>query len=130
MKAVLHLIRQSYTQTRKQPPELPSSPVLRMMGHYPVHTVESKRKLCVHCQANKTKTKSGWLVYTTYKCNACDVPLCTVERACFDNYHQELKKYYLDRNFKREEQSNSSDGTSKLFWPNNICEVAETSSNS
>ncbi|OWF43291.1 hypothetical protein KP79_PYT18759 [Mizuhopecten yessoensis] len=45
------------------------------------------RKLCVYCQLNKTKTKSGWLVYSRCKCEACDVALCKRERGCFKLYH-------------------------------------------
>ena len=47
----------------------------------------SCRKMCVFCQLNKTKTKSGWLVYSRCKCDVCDVALCKRERGCFQNYH-------------------------------------------
>ena len=55
--------------------------------HTIVRTAESKYKPCVFCQIQKRKTKKGWYIYTYYKCKACDIPLCTGQRNCFNEYH-------------------------------------------
>lgn len=57
--------------------------------HRLVH-LRGVRKMCVYCQLHKIKTKSGWWVYTRYKCDMCDAPLCTTtsERDCFELYHK------------------------------------------
>lgn len=62
---------------------------LGKLDHKIVHTEGSKYKPCVLCQINKVKTKSGWYVYTYYKCDVCDVPLCK-GRGCFYTYHQNI----------------------------------------
>ncbi|XP_022314258.2 uncharacterized protein LOC111118864 isoform X4 [Crassostrea virginica] len=62
---------------------------LQKLDHKIVHTDGSKYKPCVLCQINKVKTKSGWYVYTYYKCDVCDVPLCK-GRGCFYTYHQNI----------------------------------------
>lgn len=57
--------------------------------HRLVYTEGLKHKLCEFCQINKVKTKKGWYVYTTSKCQACDVPLCKLgQRNCFFEYHR------------------------------------------
>ncbi|XP_033752958.1 uncharacterized protein LOC117336493 isoform X8 [Pecten maximus] len=57
--------------------------------HHRLAHLQGLRKLCVYCQFNKIKTKSGWWIYTRYKCEGCEVPLCntTSERDCFMLYH-------------------------------------------
>ncbi|XP_060086276.1 uncharacterized protein LOC132565629 isoform X6 [Ylistrum balloti] len=57
--------------------------------HHRLAHLQGLRKLCVYCQFNKIKTKSGWWIYTRYKCDGCEVPLCntTSERDCFMLYH-------------------------------------------
>ncbi|XP_060086265.1 uncharacterized protein LOC132565628 isoform X8 [Ylistrum balloti] len=57
------------------------------LTHRMIHTEGKKLRLCVYCSLNKVKTKSGWYVYTTHKCEACDVPLCQ-SRNCFVTYHK------------------------------------------
>lgn len=61
-------------------------------GHIPVN-MQGVRKGCVYCQLTKSKTRSGYWVYTRYKCGECEVPLCmpTAERDCFQLYHKYLK---------------------------------------
>lgn len=58
-------------------------------SHRLVH-VEGVQKPCVYCRDNQNKTKSGWKVYTHYKCEACNVALCKprYDRLCFALYHQ------------------------------------------
>lgn len=67
------------------PPALNPSPNTK---HRLVHNEGYKYRLCVHCQFNKIKTKSGWRVYTHFKCEKCNVPLCTQKRDCFLLYHK------------------------------------------
>ncbi|XP_069132883.1 uncharacterized protein [Argopecten irradians] len=57
--------------------------------HHRLAHLQGVRKLCVYCQFNKIKTKSGWWIYTRYKCEGCEIPLCntTSERDCFILYH-------------------------------------------
>ena len=57
--------------------------------HRIIQTEGSKYKPCVLCQINKVKTKSGWYVYTYYRCEQCDVPLCK-GRGCFIQYHKTI----------------------------------------
>lgn len=71
------------------PPVTMSNADLQKLDHKIVHTDGSKYKPCVLCQINKVKTKSGWYVYTYYKCDVCDVPLCK-GRGCFYTYHQNI----------------------------------------
>lgn len=61
-------------------------------GHIPVN-MQGVRKGCVYCQLTKSKTRSGYWVYTRYRCGECEVPLCmpTAERDCFQLYHKYLK---------------------------------------
>ncbi|XP_063401551.1 uncharacterized protein LOC134685596 isoform X13 [Mytilus trossulus] len=61
-------------------------------GHIPVNMM-GVRKGCVYCQLTKSKTRSGYWVYTRYKCGECTVPLCmpSAERDCFQLYHRYLK---------------------------------------
>ncbi|KAJ8298938.1 hypothetical protein KUTeg_022998 [Tegillarca granosa] len=66
-------------------------------GHKLVLIDENKAKtckICVYCQTNKVRTKSGWYVYTSYRCEECDVPLChqKTQRDCFDLYHADISK--------------------------------------
>lgn len=63
---------------------------LNFGDHVPIHTDGVKRKTCIHCKMNKNKTKSGWKVQTTFQCKVCQVPLCSVERACFELYHRHV----------------------------------------
>lgn len=58
--------------------------------HRPIKTEGYKTKLCLLCQINKTRTKSGWLASSRYRCDTCNVPLCTGKRDCFTAYHQML----------------------------------------
>lgn len=61
-------------------------------GHVPVNMM-GVRKGCVYCQLTKSKTRSGYWVYTRYRCKECEVPLCmpSAERDCFQLYHKYLK---------------------------------------
>ncbi|XP_069132994.1 uncharacterized protein [Argopecten irradians] len=45
------------------------------------------KKPCVLCEVTKARTKSGWYIYSRYKCSQCDVALCTGSRGCFTTYH-------------------------------------------
>lgn len=63
---------------------------LQSLGHLVVPTFERKLRPCAFCTMCKIKTKSGWRVYTRYKCAGCDVPLCTKHRDCFLLYHTTL----------------------------------------
>ncbi|KAJ8298945.1 hypothetical protein KUTeg_023005 [Tegillarca granosa] len=58
--------------------------------HRLIH-VKGVRKPCVCCRLHKNRTKSGWFIYSFYKCVGCDVPLCdSRKRNCFDLYHKLL----------------------------------------
>lgn len=62
----------------------------QVLRHRPVKTEGYKTKLCAYCQLHRTKTASGWRVSTRYKCELCNVPLCTQNRDCFHAYHRYL----------------------------------------
>ncbi|XP_033752954.1 uncharacterized protein LOC117336493 isoform X4 [Pecten maximus] len=62
-----------------------------MLNHRAIHTPMMKNKPCAYCLMRQVRTKSGWYVYTTYKCEVCDVPLCTGQRNCFALYHMDNK---------------------------------------
>ncbi|XP_060086275.1 uncharacterized protein LOC132565629 isoform X5 [Ylistrum balloti] len=62
-----------------------------MLNHRAIHTPMMKNKPCAYCLMKQVRTKSGWYVYTTYKCEVCDVPLCTGQRNCFALYHMDNK---------------------------------------
>ncbi|XP_021368186.1 uncharacterized protein LOC110459952 isoform X7 [Mizuhopecten yessoensis] len=62
-----------------------------MLNHRAIHTPMMKNKPCAYCLMRQVRTKSGWYVYTTYKCEVCDVPLCTGQRNCFTLYHMDNK---------------------------------------
>lgn len=49
-----------------------------------------KNKMCVYCHKLKSRTKSGWYIYTQNRCRKCDVPLCKKNKTCFVNYHRDL----------------------------------------
>lgn len=49
-----------------------------------------KLKKCVYCAAHRVRSKSGYIVYCRFMCQACDVALCKGSRACFQLYHREL----------------------------------------
>lgn len=49
-----------------------------------------KNKMCVYWHKLKSRTKSGWYIYTQNRCRKCDVPLCKKNKTCFVNYHREL----------------------------------------
>lgn len=66
--------------------EVPGHPVVPVGGNY-------KQRECRYCRFHGNRTKSGWRVKTNYKCDICQIPLCTKEstgRNCFTNYHQEF----------------------------------------
>lgn len=63
---------------------------IRSGQHRFVYTFDKKYKPCVCCALNKVKSPKGWYIYTYYKCEACDVPLCKSKRDCFNLYHQNL----------------------------------------
>lgn len=50
------------------------------------------KKLCAYCLSNKIRTKAGWFIYTKFKCNYCNVPLCQERsgRFCHMLYHKHM----------------------------------------
>ncbi|XP_021368170.1 uncharacterized protein LOC110459950 isoform X13 [Mizuhopecten yessoensis] len=81
-QALEHMYMQGATGAFPPGPSVPQG-----LTHRMIHTEYKKLRLCVFCSLNKVKTKSGWYVYTTHKCEACDVPLCQ-SRNCFVTYHK------------------------------------------
>ncbi|XP_011420683.2 zinc finger and BTB domain-containing protein 20 isoform X6 [Magallana gigas] len=63
-------------------------------ANYAVHRIvrnfENKPRICVLCKLHSIKTVKGWKVYSRFHCDTCDVPLCTGERDCFEQYHRLL----------------------------------------
>ena len=58
------------------------------MLHSPRHQlVHCKRKRCLNCHLTKTKTVKGWDIFTYYKCELCNVPLCK-SKDCFEMFHK------------------------------------------
>ncbi|XP_069132879.1 uncharacterized protein [Argopecten irradians] len=76
-----------------------------MLNHRAIHTPMMKNKPCVYCLMKQVRTKSGWYVYTTYKCEVCDVPLCTGQRNCFTLYHRDSKLSCEVVNFREDNNS-------------------------
>nr|XP_022314275.1 uncharacterized protein LOC111118864 isoform X3 [Crassostrea virginica]XP_022314284.1 uncharacterized protein LOC111118864 isoform X3 [Crassostrea virginica] len=62
------------------------SPVHRIVRNF-----ENKPRICVLCKLHSIKTVKGWKVYSRFHCDICDVPLCTGERDCFEQYHRLLE---------------------------------------
>lgn len=61
----------------------------------PHRLVPGSRKRCALCYYYRVKTKSGWDIYTNYKCEACDVALCNREiTQCFGRFHEGIKLHY------------------------------------
>jgi hypothetical protein len=50
-------------------------------------------KPCAYCEFQKRRTKSGWYVYSRFRCNKCGVALCKGKRGCFIRYHQGVRQY-------------------------------------
>lgn len=81
--------RQVPVQQNKATPEF---------GEHTLERIENNKKIrCAFCQANKNTTKSGWDLFTKFRCSKCMVPLCTLvlggkrnKRNCFDIYHRQL----------------------------------------
>lgn len=71
------------------------APFYSVDGHQPVRIdVEessTRRKMCAFCNFQGKVTRSGLKIRTRFKCAVCEVPLCTGENRCFDNFH---KLYY------------------------------------
>lgn len=67
-------------------------------GHHLIPIPGNKKKECKYCQRHKLKTKSGYPIQTQYKCETCDVALCSggyTDRNCLVAFHNEL--YAPDR---------------------------------
>ncbi|XP_061182949.1 transcription regulator protein BACH1-like isoform X5 [Saccostrea echinata] len=65
---------------------------LHSVQHRLVRNEDYKYKVCFQCHRDKTKTKKGWRVYTHFKCEQCNIPLCTGARGtrrCFEIFHRE-----------------------------------------
>lgn len=65
---------------------------LHSAQHRLVRNEDYKYKVCFQCHKDKTKTKKGWRVYTHFKCEHCNIPLCTGGRGtrrCFEIFHRE-----------------------------------------
>ncbi|XP_033753435.1 uncharacterized protein LOC117336857 isoform X24 [Pecten maximus] len=67
-------------------------------GDHTLERIENNKKIrCAFCLANKNTTKSGWDLFTKFRCSKCLVPLCTLvyggkrsKKNCFDIYHRQL----------------------------------------
>lgn len=65
---------------------------LAVGNHKPIRMPgKNNYKVCSLCYRNKIRTKSGYYVYSYYKCSVCDVPLCIGRRKCFLEYHKEAE---------------------------------------
>ncbi|XP_063401557.1 uncharacterized protein LOC134685596 isoform X18 [Mytilus trossulus] len=64
--------------------------------HCLVYNADSKAKYCVYCKIMGNRTSCGWNVRSYYCCDACDVPLCSGKRDCYNDYHNMLKKSQPD----------------------------------
>ena len=72
------------------PAELTDAQRAELAAHRPVHTAQYKQKRCVLCRHYKLTTRAGWKILTQYRCEKCDVALCTGNRNCFFLYHKLL----------------------------------------
>lgn len=62
-------------------------------GHHLIPIPGNKKKECKYCQRHKFKTKSGYSRQTQYKCETCDVALCSggyTDRNCLVAFHNEM----------------------------------------
>ncbi|XP_052065405.1 uncharacterized protein LOC127705183 isoform X11 [Mytilus californianus] len=64
--------------------------------HCLVYNADTKAKYCVYCKIMGNRTSCGWNVRSYYCCDACDVPLCSGKRDCYNDYHKMLKKAQPD----------------------------------
>lgn len=64
--------------------------------HCLVYNADSKAKYCVYCKIMGNRTSCGWNVRSYYCCDACNVPLCSGKRDCYNDYHNMLKKTQPD----------------------------------
>ena len=56
---------------------------------------DRKEKRCHLCRILKCKTKAGWDILTKFKCQECDLPLCSginTPRECFVKFHQQISE--------------------------------------
>lgn len=65
------------------------------------------KKLCAFCLSNKIRTKAGWFIYTKFKCDYCNVPLCQERsgRFCHLLYHKHLAENFSEQLEEREESN-------------------------
>jgi len=84
------------------------------MEHRPVRNEGYKPKLCVYCQKMRRKTKAGWLVYSRFSCQFCDVALCTGQRNCFRMYHGLLQSFKSQKDDKAVQEVLSQNYTFQL----------------
>ena len=71
---------------------------LAVGNHKPIRMPgKNNYKVCSLCYRNKIRTKSGYYVYSYYKCSVCDVPLCIGRRKCFLEYHREAESKVKDQ---------------------------------
>ncbi|XP_052703511.1 uncharacterized protein LOC128179868 isoform X3 [Crassostrea angulata] len=73
------------------------------------------KKLCAFCLSNKIRTKAGWFIYTKFKCDYCNVPLCQERsgRFCHLLYHKHLAENFSEQ-LEEREVSNQLQGLDHL----------------
>lgn len=62
--------------------------VMQNRHHKISPNAEGKTRTCVFCKMLGNKTDCGWHVKSRYRCNACEVPLCSGKRDCYNKFHQ------------------------------------------
>ena len=68
------------------------APSSAMFSEHTAELCTGNQKRCFLCLRTGTKTRSGWDVFTRYKCSQCDVPLCYggySNRNCFVLFHSQ-----------------------------------------
>lgn len=65
-------------------------------GLHFLSVIRGCKKLCAYCLSNKIRTKAGWFIYTKFKCDYCNVPLCQERsgRFCHLLYHKHLAENF------------------------------------
>lgn len=68
--------------------DLVQVPMTTDLVHVPTATRTTRR--CCYCRDRKVLTANGSNIYSTYRCEMCDVTLCNGKRNCFEVYHKGL----------------------------------------
>lgn len=67
-----------------------TQPVAKSTDRVHIPTATRSTRLCSYCREHRVLTANGCKIYSTYRCDLCDVTLCNGKRNCFEIYHKAL----------------------------------------